>query len=75
MAFAFGSGVLQNLPEEQGFGVLINDAYWARMNYRAKVGFLRSLDCAIAGPGKALANTDVRSQGVARSLPSERGGT
>ena len=62
MAFAFGSGVLQKLPEEQGFGVLVNDAYWARMNYRAKVGFMRSLDCAIAGPGKALANTDVRSQ-------------
>jgi len=27
MAFAFGSGVLQNLPEEQGFGVFVNDAY------------------------------------------------
>ena len=62
MAFAFGSGVLQKLPEGQGFGVLVNDAYWARMNYRAKVGFMRSLDCAIAGPGKTLALTDVRSQ-------------
>jgi hypothetical protein len=62
MAFAFGSGVLQNLPEGEGFGVLVNDAYWARMNYTAKVGFMRSLDCAIAGPGKALAYTDVRSQ-------------
>ena len=62
MAFAFGSGVLQNLPEGRAVGVLVNDAYWARMNYRAKVGFMRSLECAIAGPGKALAKSDVRSQ-------------
>ena len=62
MAFAFGSGVLQNLPDGEGFGVSVNEGYWARMNYRAKVGFMRSLECAIAGPGKALANTDVRSQ-------------
>lgn len=74
MAFAFGSGVLQNLPEEQGFGVLVNDAYWARMNYRAKVDFMRSLDCAIAGPGKALANTDVRSQGSGALLAKWEGG-
>ena len=74
MAFAFGSGVLQNLPEEQGFGVLVNDAYWARMNYRARVGFMRSLDCAIAGPGKALANTDVRSQGSGALLAKWEGG-
>ena len=74
MAFAFGSGVLQNLPEEQGFGVLVNDAYWARMNYRAKVGFMRSLDCAIAGPGKALGNTDVRSQGSGALVAKWEGG-
>ena len=62
MAFAFGSGVLQKLPDGEGLGVSVNDGYWARMNYRTKVGFMRSLECAIAGPGKALANTDVRSQ-------------
>ena len=44
------------------------------MNDRAKVGFMRSLDCAIAGPGKALANTDVCSKGVARSLLNGREG-
>ena len=74
MAFAFGSGVLQNLPEEQGLGVLVNDAYWARMNYRAKVGFMGSLDCAIAGPGRALANTDVRSQESGALLAKWEGG-
>ena len=74
VAFAFGSGVLENLPEEQGFGVLVNDAYWARMNYRARVGFMRSLDCAIAGPGKALANTDVRSQASGTLLARWEGG-
>jgi hypothetical protein len=62
MAFAFGSGVLQKLPDEEGLGVSVDDAFWARMNYRSKVGFMRSLDCAIAGPGKALENTNVRSQ-------------
>jgi len=62
MAFAFGSGVLQKLPDGEGFGVSVNEGYWARTNYRTKVGFMRSLECAIAGPGKALANTDVRSQ-------------
>lgn len=62
MAFAFGSGVLQKLPDEEGLGVSVNEGYWARMNYRSKVSFMRSLECAIAGPGKALANTDVRSQ-------------
>jgi hypothetical protein len=62
MAFAFGSGVLQKLPDEEGLGVSVNEGYWARMSYRSKVGFMRSLECAIAGPGKALANTDVRSQ-------------
>ena len=41
MAFAFGSGVLQKLPEEQGLGVLVNDGYWAQMNYGA-----RSASCA-----------------------------
>jgi len=74
MAFAFGSGVLQNLPEEQGFGVLVNDAYWARMNYRARVDFMRSLDCAIAGPGKALAIPTCARKGVARSLQNGREG-
>jgi hypothetical protein len=62
MAFAFGSGVLRKLPDEEGLGVSVNEGYWARMNYRSKVDFMRSLECAIAGPGKALANTDVRSQ-------------
>ena len=62
MAFAFASGLLQNVPEGLGPGVRVDDAYWTRMNYRAKVGFMRSLECAIVGPGKALANTDVRSQ-------------
>ena len=62
MAFAFGSGVLQKLPNEEGLGVSVNEGYWARMSYRSKIGFMRSLECAIAGPGKALANTDVRSQ-------------
>jgi hypothetical protein len=62
MAFAFGSGVLQKLPDEQGLGVSVNEAYWAQLNYRSKVGLMRSLECAIAGPGKALADTDVRSQ-------------
>lgn len=62
MAFAFGSGVLQNLPDGEGFGVFVNEGYWARMNYRARVDFMRSLECAIAGPGKALATTHVRSQ-------------
>ena len=62
MAFAFGSGVLQKLPVEEGLGVSVNEGYWAQMNYHSKVGFMRSLECAIAGPGKALANTDVRSQ-------------
>jgi hypothetical protein len=62
MAFAFGSGVLQKLPDDEGLGVSVNEGYWARMNYRSKVGFMRSLECAIAGPGKALANTNVRSQ-------------
>jgi hypothetical protein len=32
------------------------------MNYRDKIRFMRSLECAIAGPGQALANTDERSQ-------------
>lgn len=62
MAFAFGSGVLQNRPDEESLGVSVNEDYWAQMNYRTKVDFMRSLECAIAGPGKALANTDVRSQ-------------
>ena len=62
MAFAFGSGVLQNRPDGESLGVSVNEDYWAQMNYRTKVGFMRSLECAIAGPGKALANTDVRSQ-------------
>jgi len=74
MAFAFGSGVLRNLPEGQGSGVLVNDAYWARMNYRAKVGFMRNLECAIAGPGKALANIDVRSQRSYALLAKWEGG-
>jgi hypothetical protein len=74
MAFTFGSGVLQNLPEGQGFGVLINDNYWAKLNYRAKVGFMRSLDCAVAGPGKALATTDVRSQRSGALLAKWEGG-
>ena len=74
MAFAFGSGVLQNLPQGQGVGVLVDDAYWARMNYRAKVSFMRSLECAIAGPGKALANTDVRSQKSGTLLAKWEGG-
>jgi hypothetical protein len=62
MAFAFGSGVLQKLPDEEGLNVSVNEGYWARMDYRSRVGFMRSLECAIAGPGKALASTDVRSQ-------------
>lgn len=62
MAFAFASGLLQNVPEGLGPSVRVDDAYWARMNYRAKVGFMRSLECAIAGPSKSLAKTDVRSQ-------------
>lgn len=62
MAFAFGSGVLQKLSEAQDLAVSVNDGYWARMNYRAKLSFMRSLECAIAGPGKELARTDVRSQ-------------
>lgn len=74
MAFTFGSGVLQNLPEGQGVGMLVNDAYWARMNYRAKIHFMRSLECAIAGPGQALANTDVRSQRSGALLAKWEGG-
>jgi len=62
MAFAFGSGVLQKLPDTEGFGVSVNDNYWARMNYRAKLSFMRTLECAIAGPGEKLTRTDVRSQ-------------
>jgi hypothetical protein len=62
MAFAFGSGILQKLPDEEGLGVSVDEAYWAQLKYRSKVGLMRSLECAIAGPGKALANTDVRSQ-------------
>lgn len=74
MAFAFGSGVLQNLPKAQGLGVRINDAYWAGMNYRTKVAFVRSLECAIAGPGKTLTNADVRSQSTGALLAKwERG--
>jgi hypothetical protein len=74
MAFAFGSGALQNIPKQQGLGVLVNDTFWAGMNYRAKVSFMRSLDCAIAGPGKALANTDVRSQRSGALLAKWEGG-
>jgi len=62
VAFAFGSGVLQNAPTARGLGVRVNDAYWAGMSYRTKVAFMRSVECAVAGPGKTLANTDVRSQ-------------
>ncbi|MGO8843396.1 MAG: hypothetical protein ACLQF1_20410 [Methyloceanibacter sp.] len=31
------------------------------MDYPHEVAFMRSYDCAIAGPGKALLHTDVRS--------------
>jgi hypothetical protein len=74
MAFAFASGLLQNVPKSLGPSVRVDDAYWARMNYRAKVGFMRSLECAIAGPGKALANTGVRSQRSGRLLATWEAG-
>jgi hypothetical protein len=45
------------------------------MNYRAKVGFMRSLECAIAGPGKVLTNTDVRSQRSGALLATWEAGT
>lgn len=75
MAFAFASSLLQNVPEGPGPSVRVDDAYWARMNYRAKVGFMRSLECAIAGPGKVLTNTDVRSQRSGALLATWEAGT
>jgi hypothetical protein len=74
MAFAFASGLLQNVPDGLDVGVLVNDDYWSTMNYRAKVGFMRSLECAVAGPGKAIAHTDVRSQSSEALLARWEGG-
>ena len=72
MAFAFGSGVLQKLPEERGFGVLVNAAYWARMNYRARVASCAALTVRLRVQAKRSLIPTCARKGVARSLPNGR---
>lgn len=71
MSAAFGAGILVNDPGGNA-DILIDRAFWYRMDYPAKVAFMERFTCAVVGPGKALSSINVKSKQSGRVLATWR---
>ena len=74
MSQAFGMGVLKVKPPDQGLGLLVNDVFWQQMDFAERVHFAKRLECALAGPGKSLAEIPLHSQATGALLATWRSG-
>ena len=66
MSQAFAMGVLKTEPPAKG--VLVNDVFWQQMDFAKRVHFAKRLECALAGPGKILAEMPLHSQATGSLL-------
>lgn len=50
----FGSGFLKDFCPGEKLCIVVNEAVWDKVDYKTKLGLAKTVDCAIAGPGKSL---------------------
>ena len=59
---------------EGAMTIVVDEGLWPRLDYTTKIGMIKTFECVIAGPGKALTAVDVRGHLSNRILGEWRWG-